>query len=54
MSAAEEAMNDKHSELAAANSDYREVYEHWNAFKQASSKWFATAEQAYANFVYRS
>tara|TARA_R110002096_G_scaffold215310_6_gene403066 strand:- start:1837 stop:2934 length:1098 start_codon:yes stop_codon:yes gene_type:complete len=53
MAAAEKESEKLHAELAASNSDYKRVYEHWKAFKEASSQWFSTAEQSYANHAFQ-
>jgi TRAP-type mannitol/chloroaromatic compound transport system substrate-binding protein len=37
---------------AAADAGYRKVYEAWKQFRDASHRWFATAEHAYAEFAY--
>jgi TRAP-type mannitol/chloroaromatic compound transport system substrate-binding protein len=54
MSAAHTQAESKIAELVAADSTYRQIFEDWNRFKQESSSWFATAEQAYSNFVYKN
>ncbi|MEM6928176.1 MAG: TRAP transporter substrate-binding protein DctP [Myxococcota bacterium] len=40
-------------EEAAADPEYREIYDHWKAFAEASNKWFSVAELAYANVAFR-
>lgn len=42
------------ADLASKDATYRKIYHHWRAFRTESSKWFATAETAYAAFAYRS
>ncbi len=37
---------------AAADPGYRRVYEHWRDFRDASFRWFATTEAAYAEFAF--
>jgi len=37
---------------AAADPTYRELLEHWRAFRAASFRWFGTAELAYARFAF--
>ena len=39
-------------ENAAADAQYREVYDHWRNFKEASYRWFGTAELRYAGFAF--
>ena len=39
-------------EEAAKDPAYREIYEHWRAFRDASFAWFARAERAYAQFAF--
>ncbi len=40
-------------ENAAADAQYRQVYDHWRAFRDASHRWFGTAELRYAGFAFR-
>ena len=39
-------------ENAAADAQYRQVYDHWRNFKEASYRWFGTAELRYAGFAF--
>ena len=39
-------------EHAAKDPKYRKIYESWNAFRKESFAWFATAEEAYAQFAF--
>ncbi|MEN0061883.1 MAG: TRAP transporter substrate-binding protein DctP [Myxococcota bacterium] len=39
-------------EQAAADPAYREIYDHWLAFKNASDRWFGVAELAYAKVAF--
>ena len=39
-------------EFAAADAQYRQVYDHWRSFKEASHRWFGTAELRYAGFAF--
>ncbi len=39
-------------ENAAADAQYRQVYDHWRSFKEASYRWFGTAELRYAGFAF--
>ena len=36
-------------DAAAEDPQYREVFEHWDAFRRKSFAWFSRAELAYAN-----
>lgn len=40
-------------EEAAADPEYREIYEHWKAFAASSNRWFGVAELAYASVAFR-
>ncbi len=44
----EEILND----YADENPQYREVYDHWRGFRDASHRWFGTSELRYANFAF--
>ena len=37
---------------AAADAQYRQVYDHWRSFKEASYRWFGTAELRYMGFAF--
>ncbi len=52
MDVARSAINTIHEENAAADAQYRQVYDHWRNFKQASHRWFGTAELRYAGFSF--
>ncbi len=39
-------------EYSAADQQYREVYDHWRSFKEASYRWFGTNELRFANFAF--
>ena len=39
-------------EGAAADPEYREIYEAWRTFREDAFAWFATAERAYADFAF--
>ena len=39
-------------EYASADAQYRQVYDHWRSFKEASFRWFGTAELRYADFAF--
>jgi TRAP-type mannitol/chloroaromatic compound transport system substrate-binding protein len=52
MRVARAAANEILEENAARDATYRRIYEQWKAFRDASHNWFATAEQAYADFAY--
>jgi TRAP-type mannitol/chloroaromatic compound transport system substrate-binding protein len=54
MQAARDAARDLSEEAAAADAGYRALYDSYRQFQQASDRWFATAEQAYADFTYRA
>jgi TRAP-type mannitol/chloroaromatic compound transport system substrate-binding protein len=41
-----------YEEQAGKDAGYRAVYAHWKAFREASFRWFATAELAYAKFAF--
>jgi len=48
MNAGREAAYTMYEENAAADATYREIYEHWKAFRDASYQWFGTTELAFA------
>ena len=52
MRAASEAARAISEETAAADAGYRAIYDSYRQFQQASDRWFATAEQAYANVAF--
>jgi len=37
---------------ASESQQYREVYDHWRSFRDASYRWFGTSELRYANFAF--
>ena len=39
-------------DYAAADPQYRAVYDHWREFRDASHRWFGTAELRYASFAF--
>ncbi len=52
MKAAAKESEDLHAELSSQEPAYARVFEHWRKFQTASSKWFGTAESAYAQFAF--
>ena len=52
MTAARSTIGEILEENAAADAQYREVYDHWRNFKEASYRWFGTAELRYAGFAF--
>jgi TRAP-type mannitol/chloroaromatic compound transport system substrate-binding protein len=52
MRAARDAIDDIQAEKAAGDGQYRRVYEHYSAFRDASFRWFGTNEFAYADFAF--
>ncbi|RME72686.1 MAG: ABC transporter substrate-binding protein, partial [Planctomycetota bacterium] len=54
LAAAERATEALHTEIAAKDRSYRRVLERWRAFRDASRRWFSTAELAYARWAYRA
>ena len=55
MGAARREADDLLAQAAARDaSGYARVYEEWRRFRDASQRWFATAEQEYSTFVLRS
>ena len=52
MARARTTINEILEEYAAADAQYREVYDHWRNFKEASYRWFGTAELRYAGFAF--
>ena len=52
MSRARETTVEILEEHAAADAAYRTVYDHWRAFKEASYRWFGTAELRFAGFAF--
>ena len=41
-------------DYAAADQQYRQVYDHWRSFKEASYRWFGTAELRFASFAFNA
>ncbi len=41
-------------DYAAADQQYRQVYDHWRNFKEASYRWFGTAELRFASFAFNT
>jgi TRAP-type mannitol/chloroaromatic compound transport system substrate-binding protein len=54
MQAARDAAFDIMEQNAAADASYRKVFDAWTQFREDSFRWFSTAEQAYADFVFNS
>ncbi len=52
MDAAREASRALLNEQAAADPEYKKIFEHWDKFRQESFAWFATAELSYAQHAY--
>ena len=52
MDAARTTIGEILEENAAADAQYRQVYDHWRSFKEASYRWFGTAELRYAGFAF--
>ncbi len=52
MSLARTTIGEILEENAAADAQYRQVYDHWRSFKEASYRWFGTAELRYAGFAF--
>lgn len=52
MRGAREAAEQLYADEAARDGTYRELYEHWSAFRKESRAWFGTSELAYANFEF--
>ena len=52
MSRARETTVEILEEHAAADAAYRTVYDHWRSFKEASYRWFGTAELRFAGFAF--
>lgn len=52
MSLARTTIDEILEEYAAADAEYRRVYEHWRNFREASFRWFGTAELRYAGFAF--
>jgi len=52
LSGARDAAQQMVSDAAAADPEYREVRDHWEAFRRSSFDWFAKAELAYARFAF--
>ncbi|MCA9739076.1 MAG: ABC transporter substrate-binding protein, partial [Gemmatimonadetes bacterium] len=53
MDVARRATEEMLEESAAADAGYREIYESWKQFRDASFSWFATTELAYAEYAFR-
>jgi TRAP-type mannitol/chloroaromatic compound transport system substrate-binding protein len=52
LAGAREASHQMLSDAAAADPEYREVRDHWEAFRKTSFDWFSKAELAYARFAF--
>ena len=52
MAGAREASHQMLSDAAAADPAYREVRDHWEAFRKGSFEWFGAAELAYQKFSF--
>jgi len=50
MQAASEKIAENLAEEAGSSPQFKKVYEHWDAYKNASSEWFNLAERAFSNF----
>ncbi len=53
MQAAQEQTRAVLEDQASGNKMFRKIYDSWNAFREDSHRWFATAELGYADFAYR-
>lgn len=52
MQGAREAAYQLYADEAARDASYRDLYDHWCAFRDESEAWFGTSELAYANFQF--
>ncbi len=52
MSLARTTIGEILEDYAAADQQYRQVYDHWRSFKEASYQWFGTAELRFASFAF--
>ncbi len=52
MAGAREASAAMLTDQANADPEYREIFNHWSTFQEASFKWFSRAELAYAKFAF--
>lgn len=52
MAAARTTIEEVLEEHASESMQYREVYDHWRNFRDASYRWFGTAELRYASFAF--
>ena len=52
MTGAREAATQLYADQARQDGTYRDLYEHWQAFRKASVAWFGTSELAYARFQF--
>ncbi len=52
MSVARTTIGEILEDYSAADQQYREVYDHWRNFKEASYRWFGTAELRFASFAF--
>jgi TRAP-type mannitol/chloroaromatic compound transport system substrate-binding protein len=52
MVGAREAAFQIYADHSARDPQYREIFEHWDAFRKDSFRWFSAAELAYAQFSY--
>ena len=52
MQAASSASHALLEEQAAADPEYRSIYDHWSKFRKASNRWMSTAELAYTTHAW--
>lgn len=52
MRGARDAARELLASEAAADATYRKVFDHWEAYRKGSFKWFGTAELAYQQFAF--
>jgi TRAP-type mannitol/chloroaromatic compound transport system substrate-binding protein len=52
MEAAKNAAEAILEERAAADETYARIHTGWKAFREASFRWFGTAEKAYSDFAF--
>lgn len=53
LEASRTASRDALATMAASDTDFRRVYDHWEAYRKASFQWFGAAELAYQGFAFR-
>lgn len=51
---AQQAANDLYAEYASQDSQFREIYENWNAFRQEIYRWNSVNERSFADLIFEN